>query len=248
MPPRINPLLVLVGLGALGLAGSASDEPTQPSGGGGGLAPEPSPTPPPPSTGPGELVIVDGRATADVTKRWENRPFDPVGVTLHQMGVSRSAEPDKLRKTAAHFVVMRDGRVLWLHPLDKRVKSTSYRNSIQVEVEGNFQSTRGKWWRGSSGTLPIHTLNPQQAIATRKLLEVLEPWLTPNSRGKYLLSAHRMGASLERRGNDPGPEVWTAAAPWALSGNWELDRLIGEGTMPPDEWYSYTPVAPLANA
>lgn len=247
---RLNPLLPLFGLGVLGLAGLATrteeldytpsiddytpyePEPDEPG-------PDPGIAEPP----PGQLEVVDGRTGADVTKRWENRSFTPVGVTLHQMGLSRSSasgsHPEKLLKTAAHFVVMRDGRVLWLHPLDKRVKNSGYKDAIQVEVEGNFQSTRGKWWVGSSGTLPKHTLNPAQAVALPRLLAMLEPWLTPNEYGLFELSGHRMAASKSRRGNDPGPEVWTASAPWALNRNWQLGPVLGEGTDIPSDWYNY---------
>jgi len=246
MALRINPLLVFMGLGVVGLAASGTDEPES----GPELAPAPGspPPPPPPQTPPGELVVVDYRDLADSSKRWENRTFEPVGVTLHQMGVSRSADPDDLTGVAGHFVLMRDGRVLWLHNLDKRVKNSAYSDMIQIEVEGNFQSTRGKWWRGSSGNLPMHTLNPAQARSLPLLLATLEPWLQPNSRGKFQLTGHRMAASKARRGNDPGPEIWTAVAPWALAGNWELGRLIGEGTAIPSSWYDYTAVQPLANA
>ena len=243
---RTNPLLAFVALGAIGLAASGTDEPEA----GPELAPTPggSTPPPPPQAPPGELVVVDYRDQADASKRWENRAFNPVGVTLHQMGVSRSADPDDLTGVAGHFVIMRDGRVLWLHNLDKRVKNSAYKNAIQVEVEGNFQSTRGKWWRGSTGNLPVHTLNPAQARSLPLLLATLEPWLTPNSRGKFELGGHRMAASKARRGNDPGPEIWTAAAPWALGGNWELAPLLGEGTAIPAKWYDYTAVQPFANS
>lgn len=247
---RINPLLPLFGLGVLGLAGlgSRTDELEDDADLNKYTPYEPEPDEPGPDPGlaeppPGQLVIVDGRASADVSKRWENRSFTPVGVTLHQMGISRTSSagshPEKLLKTAGHFVVMRDGRVLWLHPLDKRVKNSAYKDAIQVEVEGNFQSTRGKWWVGSSGTLPTHNLNPEQAVALTRLLAMLEPYLTPNEYGRFELSGHRMAASKSRRGNDPGPEVWTASAPFALARNWQLGPVLGEGTDIPSDWYDY---------
>jgi len=166
------------------------------------------------------------------------------------MGLSRSSattsHPEKLTGVAGHFVLMRDGRVLWNHPLNKRVKNSQYDDAIQVEVEGNFQSERGKWWRGSSGNLPIHTLNPKQAVAIRKLTVLLEPYLTPNERGKFELTTHRM--AQKNKPIDAGPEIWTAVANFALARNWELGSILGDGQPIPTEWWNYTATPVPGNA
>lgn len=168
--------------------------------------------------------------------------MNPIGVTMHQMSVSRSGNQERLLGVLAHFVVTRTGRVMWLHNLDERVGNSQYDQHIQIEVEGNFQSTRGRWFKAE--TFGQNLLNPEQVEAIQRLLPWLEGYLDRNPDGYWELTGHSMAASPQRRGNDPGPEVWQASAPILMRPGWELGPVLTEHGGEPiaDKWWTYQAV------
>lgn len=229
----------------IGAAVLSSDSPRQDD----YLPPGPGPGPGPGGNGmPSWMVDRRDDADQDTLYGSGNHVIDPIGVTLHQMGLSRTtsegSQPDRLLRVHAHFVVMRDGRVLWLFDPDQRIANSQYnRTHVQIEVEGNFQSKRGRWHSGD--TFGRHNLNPEQVVALRRLLVWLEQRMGRNENGKLELTGHSMAASPSRRGNDPGPEVWQAAA-WVLDRPvWEMGPVLSEHNGVPidDAWWTYEAVS-----
>jgi N-acetyl-anhydromuramyl-L-alanine amidase AmpD len=155
-------------------------------------------------------------------------------VVLHQTGFTRGLDPRRYLKVTAHFVVLADGTVVQLHPLEARLSASDGFNgrSVSIEFVGNFQSADGKWWQPSQFGADLVTV--EQVEAGRELLRALK------RAGVRFVFAHRQSSAS--RGNDPGPDLW------ANVGQWAVDRLgfsdggagyvIDQGNPIPDEWRS----------
>ena len=178
-----------------------------------------------------KLAVVDLLGESPKSKRHKRTaPID--AVVLHQMGFSRGNDPHRYRKVTAHFVVLADGTVAQLHPLNARLSASDGFNSRSVSIEfaGNFQSVDGKWWRPADYGMD-HT-TAEQLEAGRQLLTLLQRL------GIKYVFAHRQ--SSETRGNDPGPEIWRGVGQWAIDTLGMLDGGAGYaitgGRPVPDSW------------
>ena len=129
-------------------------------------------------------------------------------VVLHQTGFSWGNDPLKYKDVKAHFVVLPDGKVAQLHPVNARLSASHGFNSrsIAVEFVGNFQSSRGRWWNPE--TYGRHTLSKAQIQSGR--------WLLRRFRRMGLAHVYAHRQSFYERSNDPGPEVWAAVGQWGL--------------------------------
>lgn len=180
-----------------------------------------------------KLAIVDLIDEAPKSKRHKRNPKTKVdAVVLHQMGFSRGNDPLRYAKVTAHFIVLADGTVAQLHPLNARLSASDGFNSRSVSVEfaGNFQSINGKWWKPDAYGVDYPT--SAQLEAGRELLRMLR------AIGITHVFAHRQSSGS--RGNDPGPEVWRAVGQWGIEQLGLVDGgpgyAINDGHPVPDEW------------
>ena len=180
--------------------------------------------------------VIDLTAKADPKVRKGLR--DPVKVdtlVLHQMAccVRRKDPLRSYLSIASHFVILADGRILQLHPINRNVWASHGFNgtSVAVEFAGNFPDTRGKWWRGETFGRDRPTV--AQFEAGRALVLHLK-----NTMGLRRVVTHRQ--SYGTKENDPGPDIWREV------GQWAVDRLglsdggpgykIGKGSPIPASW------------
>src|SRR5262249_11390117 len=95
--------------------------------------------------------IIDLTAKADKSVRKGVRdPKSVNALVLRQMGCCFKVNDPLTRflKTAPHFAILPDGRILQLHPITAYTWASKGFNkgSVAVEFAGNFPDTRGKWW------------------------------------------------------------------------------------------------------
>ena len=209
------------GLAALAWAGAAQAQPDLPGAG-----------------------LVDRRAYAQLSEKaarhTRSRPVEDVyALVLHQMGFSRGSDPSRYDRVTAHYLVLPDGTVVWLHDHTTRLPAAGGLNegSLSVEFAGNFPSR-------ARSTKPAHFWNPKtqgmdqltdaQIVGGRGLVAMLhrQGWLT------HIL-AHRQGGP--ERQNDPGPDVWREIGAWAVREyelEWGGEGFAVNGGLPlPQHWW-----------
>ncbi|EDM79630.1 N-acetylmuramoyl-L-alanine amidase, family 2 [Plesiocystis pacifica SIR-1] len=181
------------------------------------------------------IAVLDLTALAPGGKRSKRtRAID--AVVLHQMSFSRGNDPRRYLKVTAHFIIVPDGTIAQLHPMSARLSASDGFNgrSVAIEFAGNLRSVKGGWYRPEDYGRDV--LTAAQVLAGRGLLRQLR------SAGIRHVYAHRQ--SSPKRGNDPGPEIWSTV------GQWGVDVLglddggegyaIEAGTPIPDTWRSFT--------
>ncbi len=167
-----------------------------------------------------------------IRKRLPNR-LD--AVVLHQTAMNRGSVPENYLNVKAHYVVMPDGRVVHLHPVESYLAASSAFNedAIAIEFVGNFPDDRGQYWRGD--TFGRHKLSKQQIDAGRDLLRHLV-----DTHDISFVFAHRQGEAPNLRGNCPGPDIWFHIGQWAVDGLGLSDGgkgyTEGNGGPIPDSW------------
>jgi peptidoglycan hydrolase-like protein with peptidoglycan-binding domain len=196
--------------------------------------------------------IIDLTARADKSNRKGQRdPKTVYALVLHQMAccANRKDPLNSYLKIGSHFAILRDGRILQLHPVSALVwASNGFNNrSVAVEFAGNFPNTRGTWWKGDQ--YGKDRVTPAQVEAGRYLIR----WLVKSMRLTHVL-AHRQSSGT--RENDPGPDIWYHVGQWAVDNLKLRDGgpgfKIGDGAAIPDAWRRWNKplsvVGPAANA
>lgn len=142
--------------------------------------------------------IVDRRAharlSADATEHARSRPAEDVyALVLHQMGFSRGSDPSRYDGVTAHYVILPDGGLYWLHDPTVRLPAAGGLNSgsVSVEFAGNLpsraRSTDPKhFWRPE--THGMDQLTDAQVKAGRSLVAELR-----RQGGLTHVLAHRQG-------------------------------------------------------
>lgn len=186
--------------------------------------------------------IVDRRQHAwlkdDAKRHTTTRKAENVhALVLHQMGFSRGNDPSKYDGVTAHYVILPDGGIYWLHDHTTRLPAAGGLNSESVSVEfaGNFPSRArctndACFWRPDK--FGADQLTPEQAEAGRRLIDALR------KQGVTHIYAHRQ--SGPKRENDPGPDVWREVAVWAINKRGivaEPTFTTNKGKPIPDHWW-----------
>ncbi|WP_086001705.1 N-acetylmuramoyl-L-alanine amidase [Plesiocystis pacifica] len=153
------------------------------------------------------IQIVDLTAQAPASKR-SKRTREVDAVVLHQMSFSRGNDLQRYLKVTAHFIIVPDGTIAQLHPISARLSASDGFNgrSVAIEFAGNLRSIKGGWYRPDDYGRDV--LTAAQIMTGRKLLRQLR------SAGVHHVFAHRQSSS--KRGNDPGPEIWSSVGQWAV--------------------------------
>src|SRR5688572_9093059 len=181
-------------------------------------------------------TIIDLTAKTPATIRFRKRMASKIdAAVLHQTAMNRGNVPGRYLDVVAHYVVMPNGQVLLLHPVESYLAASSAFNErgIAIEFVGNFPDDRGNYWSGD--TFGRHKLSKEQIDAGRDLLRHLV-----DTHGISFAFAHRQGEKPNLRANCPGPDIWFHIGQWAVDGlglsDGGKDYKAGNGGPIPDNW------------
>lgn len=181
-------------------------------------------------------TIIDLTSKAPAAYRLRNRMLSRINaVVLHQTAMSRGSVPERYLDVHAHYVVMPDGRVVHLHPIESYLVSSSAFNeeAIAIEFVGNLPDDRGNYWSGDE--FGRHTLSTEQINGGRDLLRHLV-----DTHDISFVFGHRQGEKPNLRANCPGPDIWFNIGEWAVNGLGLSDGgkgfKKGNGSPIPDSW------------
>lgn len=190
--------------------------------------------------------MIDRKAQARFSSRAapyvkQRSASDVDAVVLHQMGFSRGNDPSRYDAVTAHYKILPDGTIIESHPWTTNLPAANglNRRSVSVEFAGNLpkrhRSTNpSDFW--SPEKMGMNQLTQPAINSGRKLLA----WLY--GRGIRFLFGHIQSAP--DRGIDPGPDIWSEVAEWALrsygfnAGMHDRGRsfTVGSGKPIPASW------------
>lgn len=180
---------------------------------------------------------------SEITSTYRN-PSQLFSLVLHQMAFSRTKEgepsdPLKFLKIGAHFCILKDGRIIQLHPISRMIwhaQCLSHK-SIGVEFEGNFPNIDGKWWKPKEAKYFQEDIPTNEQYESGKFLTQYLKYIL----GITNINAHRQ--SSKNRTNDPGPHIWKNIGEWAihylsLSDGGNVGKC-GDGSTIDPRWRTY---------
>jgi N-acetyl-anhydromuramyl-L-alanine amidase AmpD len=183
--------------------------------------------------------IIDLTGQADKTLRKGTRdPRTVTALVLHQMACCANRK-DPLKsylKINSHYTILRDGRILQMHPISSLLGASHGFNkrSVAVEFAGNFPNTKGQWWQGEK--YGKDQLTRAQVEAGRYLIQHLVRTI-----GLKHVLTHRQAHNS--RTNDPGPDIWYNVGQWAIDTLGLSDGgpgfKIDSGAPIPNEWRTW---------
>jgi N-acetyl-anhydromuramyl-L-alanine amidase AmpD len=183
--------------------------------------------------------IIDLTDQADKTLRKGTRdPRTVTALVLHQMACCASRK-DPLKsylKINSHYTILRDGRILQMHPISSLLWASHGFNkrSVAVEFAGNFPNIKGQWWQGEK--YGKNQLTRAQVEAGRHLIQHLVRTI-----GLKHVLTHRQAHNS--RTNDPGPDIWYHVGQWAIDTLGLSDGgpgfKIDSGAPIPNEWRTW---------
>lgn len=192
--------------------------------------------------------MIDRRTYASKDKDIGPRDWTQVtGWCLHQTAchLGASSRIERCDGVGAHFVVYQDGRIFWLHDLNRRViHGNGWNNqTIGIEIDGLFAGIEGDpstaWDDPSTAGKPkIQTLTSVQADAVKKLVRWGTAEVVRHGGRVTKMVAHRQSSGTRR--TDPGSKVWKEIA-LPLSAELGFDSggvgfKIGQGMPIPEAW------------
>lgn len=174
--------------------------------------------PPPESELPS--LVVDRRAFTGLDKDRGPREWTKItGWCLHQTACHLGASSDIARcdNVGAHFVVYQDGRVFWLHDLNRIIiHGNGWNNQcIGIEIDGLFAGIEGDpqtVWNDpdTSWVDQAMPLTPAQAQSVKQLMRWGTAEVAKHGGLIHKCVAHRQSSGSRR--NDPGSKVWQEIA------------------------------------
>ncbi|MBK7699838.1 MAG: N-acetylmuramoyl-L-alanine amidase [Saprospiraceae bacterium] len=149
------------------------------------------------------------------------------------------SDPLKFLKIGAHFCILKDGRIIQLHPISRMIwhaQCLSHK-SIGVEFEGNFPNIDGKWWKPKEAKYFQEDIPTNEQYESGKFLTQYLKYIL----GITNINAHRQ--SSKNRTNDPGPHIWKNIGEWAihylsLSDGGNVGKC-GDGSTIDPRWRTY---------
>jgi hypothetical protein len=143
--------------------------------------------------------------------RGPRRASDVTGLVLHQMGFSRGNDLRRYDGVTAHYVIMPDGQIGWLHEHEKALHASDKGfnpTTVACEFAGNLPSIRGRWHKPD--LFGTQHLTPRQVSAGRFLVKHLA------NEGVITQVFAHIQAGGANRGNCPGPDIWSSVGQWAV--------------------------------
>lgn len=139
------------------------------------------------------------------------------GVCLHQTACNMGERPERYDTLGAHFAVLRSGRVVWVHDMNRIVWHGNAWNAgtVGIEIDGLFEGVLGDpstlWNDPSTKIREVgQRVTPAQIVATKQLVRWICSEIAKAGGEIKALVAHRQ-SSKDRR-DDPGSEAWQAIA------------------------------------
>jgi len=167
-----------------------------------------------------DVLDYRGKSPAEFIRR--PRPLSQVtAIVIHQTGFAnwKTTNPN-WKKVRAHYSVLKDGTIVNnFDPLDQMRYGSAHANpkAITVEHEGNFASTRGRYWKPEKYGRSKLKEHPRQIAAARRLVEALRKVCQAITH----IYAHRQWE--KKKSNCCGPELWSTIGMWAI------DRGLSSG-------------------
>ena len=162
-------------------------------------------------------------------------PEEVTTLVCHQMGVGVWREDNPMfAKVRAHYVGQQSGRVIMNHdPLCRLRYGSGVVNNccITIECAGNYETSRGKWWKPEKMGRDLLADHPEQVAAVREFVASLcesFPSITT-------ITGHR--AISRGKSGCPGPDLYREIVMWAVRelGLDEGPTLKG-GAVIPESW------------
>jgi len=171
-------------------------------------------------TAPVPPDMIDRRTFAGRSKDRGPRDWSKVkGWCLHQTACHLGAS-DRISRSdnvGAHFVVYQDGRIFWLHDLNRIVEHGNGWNNatIGIEIDGLFAGLEGDpktVWDDPSTPYKekAMTLTAVQAESVKQLMRWGTAEVAAHGGKVTKIVAHRQASDTRR--NDPGSKVWQEIA------------------------------------
>lgn len=168
------------------------------------------------------------------------RPWERItGITLHQTACRLGTRPERWYTLGAHVGIPKDGQVLLVNALQVKMWHAGglNRDTVGVEIDGNFCGIEGRprtAWSGGGGP---HELTQEQIEGARWVLR----WICQEveAHGSRITSIYAHRQSSENRTADPGSRIWQEIGLWACQ---ELGLVSnpmetrGSGLSVPVEW------------
>lgn len=185
------------------------------------------------------MIITDLTEKSPKEYRMRTRPLSEIrAVVLHQVGFDtwKESSPSWCR-VKAHFVVLRSGAILQLHPITARMRygcgPNGNRVAINVELAGNYplsyRAGKPSYWKPEKFGRSVLSDSPAQVEAARALLASLAAQVPGLQVG-----AHRQLEKL--KSGCCGPDIWREVGQYGID-------FLGMPAMPtkggldiPDDW------------
>jgi hypothetical protein len=131
----------------------------------------------------------------------------PDAIVLHAMGFNRESHLS-YDGVNAHFAVLRDGKVLYLHDISEYLNASHdfNRRGVAIEFAGNPPNANGGYYRPDR--FGRHIPTREQIRAGRALVRALV-----DSRGITHIFGHRQSCGTKIC---PGPHLWYNIGRWAV--------------------------------
>lgn len=187
------------------------------------------------------MRLLDRTAHSPTSYRRRKRPLESVDLAvLHQTGTPRmDPTTPALDRVRAHLLVLDDGEVRLLHPLDVYMRygsSVWNPRCVTVEVRANLPTRytgKGKpvWWRPDLAGADTIEAKHAQVRAVREVLA----WLRQELPALRYVGAHRQVEA--GKGGCPGPDLWRECGEYARRVlGYELVATDARGKALPSEW------------
>jgi len=162
-----------------------------------------------------------------ISRSAPSRPLRGIDtVVLHQTDFDRGNSESDYDTVIAHFVVLRDGKILQLRDLDVLLNNAYARKGISIEIVGDFPNEQG----GNGTQIPT----PEQIYSARELLKYLKAEVATFGANLSNIIGHVQVSQLSR-GNCPGPHIWYNIACWAKE-HLGLSSVLNDIQSIPRDW------------
>jgi hypothetical protein len=140
---------------------------------------------------------------------------DVRGITLHQTACELGTRDGRWDTLAAHFGVMRSGRIVYAHDVLEMIWHAQgwSHQCIGIEIDGLFAGDEHHdVWDNPATSIheQASLLLPVQVEATKGLIRWLHSLVQTNGGELVTLGSHRQ--SYAGRQDDPGADIWRAIA------------------------------------
>lgn len=193
-------------------------------------------------------VDAKGAHMFGVYERTRTRPWSEVhGIMLHQTACMMGERPERYLGTGAHYVVTRNGQVLWLHDETDRIVHGNAGNAqcVGIECDGLYagiENTPSTVWNDPSTPFVETAQSPTDALIAGAIEACRRIKRNIDAHGGELRGIFSHRQASESRRNDPGSAIWQRVAlplmrEWGISDGGPGFKFPGSDGRPnPEAW------------